>query len=96
MGNIPEKEEGHKVWPSHKRFCAQRNMRNRSGKKLMTMPSTPWGYLYDVVDGKVSGLVLNRLEQIWLSACWEVSGALKAIREQTREDRRRDRKPHKR
>ena len=48
-----------------------------------------WEHPYDVVDGKVPELILNRPEQLWLSACWEASGALKAAREQIREERRR-------
>jgi hypothetical protein len=60
------------------------------------MGDAGWEHPYDVVDGKVSGLVLNRLEQIWLLACWEASGALKAMREQTREDQRRESKPYER
>jgi hypothetical protein len=30
-----------------------------------------WEHLYNLVDGKVPELVLNRPEQIWLLACWE-------------------------
>ena len=52
------------------------------------MGDAGWEHPYDVVDGKVPGLMLNRPEQIWLSACWEASGALKAMREQIREERR--------
>lgn len=55
-----------------------------------------WEHPYDVVDGKVSGLVLNRLEQLWLSACWEASGALKAVREQIRKERRQEPKHYER
>jgi hypothetical protein len=53
------------------------------------MGDAGWEHPYDVVDGKVAGLMLNRPEQLWLSACWEASGALKAVREQIREERRR-------
>lgn len=49
-----------------------------------------WEHPYDVEDGKIAGLMLNRPEQLWLSACWEASGALKAVREQIREGRRRE------
>lgn len=49
-----------------------------------------WEHTYDVEDGKIAGLMLNRPEQLWLSACWEASGALKAVREQIREGRRRE------
>ena len=49
-----------------------------------------WEHPYDVEDGKIAGLLLNRLEQLWLSACWEASGALKAVREQIREGRSRE------
>jgi hypothetical protein len=62
----------------------------------LSMGDAGWEHPYDVVDGRVSGLVLNRLEQIWLLACWEASGALKAMREQTREDQRRESKPYER
>jgi len=41
----------------------------------------------DVVDGKVPNLILRRPEQLGLSVCWEASGALKAVREQIREER---------
>jgi hypothetical protein len=53
-----------------------------------------WEHLYDVVDGKVPKLVLNRPEQMWLLACWEASGALKAMREHIREERRRGQLSH--
>ncbi len=53
-----------------------------------------WEHLFDVVDGKVPKLVLNRPEQMWLLACWEASGALKAMREQIREERRRGQLSH--
>jgi len=36
----------------------------------------------DDVDGKVPDLILRRPEQLWLSVCWEASGALKAVREE--------------
>jgi hypothetical protein len=58
------------------------------------MGDAGWEHPHDVVDGKVPGFILNRPEQIWLSACWEASGALKATREQIREGRRREQKPH--
>jgi len=48
-----------------------------------------WEHPFDVADGKVAGLMLNRPEHLWLSACWEASGALKAIHEQIREECRR-------
>ena len=51
-------------------------------------------HLYNVVDGKVPELALNRPEQMWLPACWEASGALKAMREQIREERRRGQLSH--
>jgi len=54
------------------------------------MGDAGWEHTHDVVDGKVAGLMLNRPEQLWLSACWEASGALKAVREQIREERRRE------
>ena len=47
-----------------------------------------WEYPHDVVDGRVPELILNHPEQLWLSACWEASGAQKAVREQLREERR--------
>jgi hypothetical protein len=50
-----------------------------------------WEHPYDVVDGKVPELILNHPEQLWLSACGEASGALTAVREQIREERRRKR-----
>ena len=50
-----------------------------------------WEHPYDVVDGKVLELTLSHPEQAWLLACWEASGALKAVREQIREERRRKR-----
>jgi hypothetical protein len=53
-----------------------------------------WEHLYNVVDGKVPELVLNRPEQMWLLACWKASGALKAMREQIREERRRGQLSH--
>ncbi len=53
-----------------------------------------WEHLYNVVDGKVPELILNRPEQMWLLACWEASGPLKAMREQIREERRRGLSPH--
>ena len=53
-----------------------------------------WEHLYNVVDGKVPELVLNRPEQMWLLACWEASGALKAMGEQIREERRRGQLSH--
>jgi hypothetical protein len=52
-----------------------------------------WEHPYDVVDGRVSGLMLNHPEHLWLSACWGASGALKAVREQIREERRRAEPP---
>jgi len=52
-----------------------------------------WDHAYDVVDGKIAGLMLNRPEQLWLAACWEASGALKAVREHIREERRRAEPP---
>jgi hypothetical protein len=55
------------------------------------MGDAGWEHPYDVVDGKVPGLMLNRPEQLWLSACWEASGALKVMREQVREELRRKR-----
>ena len=45
------------------------------------MGDAGWEHPYAVVDGKIPGLMLNRPEQLWLMACWEVSGALKAGRE---------------
>ncbi len=56
------------------------------------MGDAGWEHLYDVVDGKVPGLMLNRPEQLWVSACWEASGALKAVREHRREERKRKQK----
>ncbi len=41
------------------------------------MGDAGWEHPYEVVDGKVPELTLNRPEQTWLSACWEASGALK-------------------
>ena len=55
----------------------------------LSMGDAGWEHPHDVVDGKVPGLMLNHPEQLWLSACWEASGALKAVREQIREERRR-------
>lgn len=55
----------------------------------LSMGDAGWEHLYDVMDGKVSGLMLNHSEQLWLSACWEASGALKAVREHRREERRK-------
>jgi hypothetical protein len=49
-----------------------------------------WEHPYDVVEGKVPELILNHPEHLWLSACWEASGALKAVREQIRERRGRE------
>jgi hypothetical protein len=57
---------------------------------ILYMGDAGWEHPYDVVDGKVADLMLNRPEQLWLSACWEASGALKAVREQIREGRRKD------
>ena len=54
------------------------------------MGDAGWEHPYAVVDGEVAGLTLNRPEQLWLSACWEASGALKAVREQIREERKRE------
>jgi hypothetical protein len=51
------------------------------------MGDTGWEHPFDVVDGKVPEITLNRPEQIWLSACWEASGALKATREHITESR---------
>ena len=47
-----------------------------------------WEHPYAVVDGKISDLMLDHPEQLWLSACWEASSALKSVREQIREERR--------
>jgi len=58
------------------------------------MGDAGWEHPYDVEDGKVPGLMLNRPEQLWLSACWEASGALKAVREQIREEHRREQQSH--
>jgi hypothetical protein len=52
-----------------------------------------WEHPYDVEDGKIASLVLNRPEQLWLFACWEASGAMKAVREQIREERWRAEPP---
>jgi hypothetical protein len=46
------------------------------------MGDAGWQHPHDIVDGKAPGLMLDRLEQIWLSACWEACGGLKAVREQ--------------
>ena len=54
------------------------------------MGDAGWDHPYAVVDGEAAGLTLNRPEQLWLSACWEASGALKAVREQIREERKRE------
>ena len=40
----------------------------------------------DDVDGKVPDLILRRPEQLWLSVCWEASGALKAVREERKSE----------
>ncbi|HEX6483211.1 MAG TPA: hypothetical protein VF043_30570 [Ktedonobacteraceae bacterium] len=53
------------------------------------MGDVGWEHPHDVVDGKIPGLMLNHPEQLWLSACWEASGALKAVREQIREEHKR-------
>ncbi len=45
------------------------------------MGDAGWEHPYDVVDGKVAELMLSHPEQVWLLACWEASGALKATRE---------------
>ncbi len=52
------------------------------------MGDAGWEYSYAVVDGQVPDLILNRPEQLWVSACWEASGALKAVREHRREERK--------
>ena len=57
------------------------------------MGDAGWEHPHDVVDGKVPGLMLSRPEQLWLSACWEASGTLKAVREHIREERRRAEPP---
>jgi hypothetical protein len=57
------------------------------------MGDAGWEHPYDVMDGNVSSLMLNPPEQLWLSACWEASGASKAVREQIREERRRAERP---
>jgi hypothetical protein len=53
-----------------------------------------WEHPYDVVDGKVPELILSHPEQLWLLACWEASEALKAMREQRREERIREQQSH--
>ena len=58
-------------------------------RATLYMGDAGWEHPYTVIDGKISGLILNRPEQLWLSACWEASGALKAVREQIREERKR-------
>jgi hypothetical protein len=63
---------------------------------ILYMGDAGWEHPYDVVHGKVAGLVLNRLEQLWLSACWEASAALKAMREPRREGQRREPEPYER
>jgi hypothetical protein len=50
------------------------------------MGDAGWEHPYAVVDGKIPDLMLHRPEHLWLSACWEASGALKAVREQIREE----------
>lgn len=52
------------------------------------MGDAGWEHPYDVVDGKALGLIMDRAEQVWLLACWEASGALKATREQIRKEDR--------
>jgi hypothetical protein len=58
------------------------------------MGDVGWQHPHVIVDGRLSGLMLDRLEQLWLSACWEASGALKAARERIRQERRVEQKPH--
>jgi hypothetical protein len=58
------------------------------------MGDAGWEHTYDVVDGKVPELILSHPEQLWLLACWEASEALKAMREQRREERIREQQSH--
>jgi hypothetical protein len=55
---------------------------------ILYMGDAGWEHPYAVVDGKIPDLMLNRPERLWLSACWEASGALKLVREQIREEHR--------
>lgn len=59
---------------------------------ILYMGDAGWEHPYAVVDGKIPDLMLNRPEQLWFIACWEASGALKSVREQIREERRRKQK----
>ena len=43
---------------------------------ILYLGDAGWDHPHDVVDGKVLNLMLNHPEQLWLSACWEASGAL--------------------
>lgn len=58
------------------------------------MGDAGWEHPYDVVDGKVAGLMLSRPEQTWLVACWEASGVLKEMREHIRKDREQEQRPY--
>src|SRR6266702_2888606 len=58
------------------------------------MGDAGWEYPYDVVDGKVAELTLSHPEHVWLLACWEASGALKATRKRIRQERRRGQQPN--
>src|SRR6266851_9039298 len=58
------------------------------------MGDAGWEHPYAVVDGKVAELTLSHPEHVWLLACWEASGALKAMRERIRQERRRGQEPH--
>ena len=44
-----------------------------SKKATLRMGDAGWESVYEVKDGRVPGLILNRPEQLWVSACWEAA-----------------------